>query len=200
MMDSVRRLRDKTNAGILDCQSALKETGGDIEKAVDVLRKKGKAQASKKAGRAAKDGVVESYIHMGGKIGVLLEVNCETDFVARNTEFRKLTRDIAMQVAASRPSYVTRNEVPEPIVAKEKEIFKEQMMSSEKDRNKPANVIDKIVENKLEKFYEESCLMEQPFIKDPKVKVKDLIEQAIATMGENIVVRRFTRYQVGEEA
>ena len=154
MKDAVRKLRDKTNAGIMDCKHALSEAAGDIEKAIEILRKKGKADASKKAGRSAKQGSIESYIHMGGKIGVLLEINCETDFVAKNDAFRQLARDIAMQIAASRPFYVDIKEVPETVIAKEKEIYTEQMLSSEKDKKKPQDVIDKIVENKLKKFYE----------------------------------------------
>lgn len=199
MIDAVKRLRDKTSAGMMDCKTALKEANGDIDKAIEILRKKGKATASKKAARVANQGSIESYIHMGGKIGVLVEVNCESDFVARNEEFKKLCKDLAMQIAASRPLYVAPANVPPEVIEKEKEIFKAQLMSSEKDKNKPANVIDSIIENKLLKFYEDFCLMEQPFIKDPKFKIKDVVEQAIATMGENIVVRKFTRYQVGEE-
>ena len=199
MKDAVRKLRDKTSAGIMDCKTALKEADGDIEKAIVILRKKGKAAASKKAGRTAKQGCIESYIHMGGKIGVLLELNSETDFVARNSEFKKLARDIAMQIAAAHPSYVGIQSVPESVVAKEKEIFTEQVKSSEKDKKKPQQVIEKIVENKVKKFYEEACLLEQPYIKDQKLKIKDLLEQAVATLGENIVIKRFSRYQVGEE-
>jgi translation elongation factor Ts len=199
MIDAVRKLRDKTNAGIMDCKVALKESDGNIDKAIEILRKKGKATASKKAGRTAKQGVVQSYIHMGGKIGVLLELNCETDFVARNDDFSRLARDLAMQVAAVKPSYVRVEDVPEQVLAKEREIAREQIKSSEKDRDKPQQVIDKIVESKIGKFYEDACLLEQPFIKDSKTKVRDIVEQAIATIGENIVVRRFTRYQLGEE-
>ncbi len=199
MVDAVRILRDKTSAGIMDCKGALKEANGDIEKAIEILRKKGKASASKKAGRIAKQGCVESYIHMGGKIGVLVEINCETDFVARNNEFKRLTRDIAMQVAASKPSYLNIADIPEKVTEKEKEIFKEQILSNEKNKKKPKEVINKIIDSKLQKFYEETCLLEQPFIKDQKLKVKGLIEQAIVTLGENIVIRRFTRYQLGEE-
>ncbi len=199
MIDAVRILRDKTNAGIMDCKGALKEANGDIEKAIGILRIKGKASASKKAGRAAKEGCVESYIHMGGKIGVLVEINCETDFVARNSEFKRLIRDIAMQIAAARPSYLNVADIPKKVVEKEKEIVKGQILSNEKNRKKSEEVINKIIDNKLQKFYEEICLLEQPFIKDQKLKVKDLMEQAIVTLGENIVVRRFARYQLGEE-
>ncbi|MDD5439573.1 MAG: translation elongation factor Ts [Candidatus Omnitrophica bacterium] len=199
MVDAVRKLRDKTNAGIMDCKTALKESNGDIEKAIEILRKKGKASVAKRIGRTAKQGIVESYIHMEGKLGVLVEINCESDFVARNEAFRKFTRDMAMQIAASRPLYVTQQEVPAAVVAKEKEIAREQLMQSEKDKKKPAHVIDEIVENKVKKFFEDTCLVEQPFIKDSTIKVKDLIEQLIATMGENIVIRRFSRFQLGEE-
>lgn len=200
MIDAVRKLRDKTNAGIMDCKIALKEANGDIEKAIEILRKKGKALASKKMGRLAKEGCIESYVHMGGKIGVLVEINSETDFVARNSDFKKLAKDIAMQVAASKPFYLAINDVPQEIVDKEKEIFREQIMTDEKNRKKPEDVIEKMIEGKLEKFYEDTCLLEQPFIRDQKLKVKDLIEQAIAILGENIVVRRFSRFQLGEEA
>ena len=199
MIDKVKKLRDKTNAGMMDCKHALKEAGGDVDKAIEILRKKGKAMASKKATRSAKEGTAECYIHMGGKIGVLVEINSESDFVARNENFKRLARDIAMQIAASRPAYVSIQDVPQAVVDKEKEIASEQIKSSEKDKKKPQHVIDSIVENKVKKFYEDQCMLEQPFIKDPKIKVAELIEQAIATMGENIVVRRFTRYQVGEE-
>ena len=199
MVNAVRILRDKTNAGIMDCKHALKEASGDIEKAVEILRKKGKASASKMTGRVAREGCVESYIHMGGKIGVLVEINCETDFVARNSEFKRLTRDIAMQIAASKPSYLNVGDIPKKVIEKEKEIFKEQILSNEKNRKKPKEVINKIIDSKLQKFYEETCLLEQPFIKDQKLKIKDLIEQAIITLGENIVIRRFARYQLGEE-
>ena len=175
MIDAVKKLRDKTNAGIMDCKNALKESNGDVEKAIEILRKQGKARASKKSGRAAKDGSIESYIHMGGKIGVLLEINCETDFVARNSEFKKLAKDTAMQIAAARPTYVNREEVPQNIIEKEREIFAEQL-SQENGKKKPQEVVDKIIDNKLETFFEETCLLEQPFIKDPKIKIKDLIE------------------------
>jgi len=200
MIDSVRRLRDKTNAGILDCKNALKEASGNMEKAVEILRKKGKAQASKKAGRITKQGCVESYIHMGGKIGVLVEINCETDFVSRNSDFKKLARDIAMQIAASKPFYLSKRDVPKEVIEKEEEIFKSQISLNEKDKKKPEHVIAKIVDSKLKNFFEETCLLEQPFIRDQKVKIKDVIEQAIATLGENIVVKRFSRYQLGEES
>ncbi len=193
MIDAIKRLREKTNAGVIDCKKALRESGGDVEKAVEILRKQGAALASKKSGRAAKDGRIESYIHSGGKIGVLVEVNCETDFVARNDDFRIFVRDIAMQIAASNPLYVKKDDAPPEVVKKEIDIFRAQI----KDR--PAAAIEKIVEGKLAKFYEEACLLEQPFIKDTALKVKDILTSMIAKIGENIVIRRFSRYQVGEE-
>lgn len=193
ILDAVKKLRFKTSAGMMECKEALKETGGDIDKAVDVLRKKGIAKAAKKATRVAEQGVIESYIHMGDRIGVLLEVNCETDFVARNKDFRQLTREIAMQVAASNPLYVSRDEVPAESIEKEKDIFRSQI------KDKPEDVLEKIVLGKIEKYYSEVCLIEQPFIKDPNVKIKDLLTQIIATLGENIVVKRFVRFEIGEE-
>lgn len=193
ILDAVKKLRFKTSAGMMECKEALKETGGDIDKAVDVLRKKGIAKAAKKATRVAEQGVIESYIHMGDRIGVLLEVNCETDFVARNKDFRQLTREIAMQVAASNPLYVSRDEVPAESIEKEKDIFRSQI------KDKPEDVLEKIVLGKVEKYYSEVCLIEQPFIKDPNVKIKDLLTQIIATLGENIVVKRFVRFEIGEE-
>jgi elongation factor Ts len=181
---------------MMDCKAALEEAGGDLEKAVEILRKKGLAQAAKRAGRIAKDGVIGHYIHMGGKVGVLVEVNCETDFVARTEDFQQLVKDVAMQVAAANPSYVSREEVPGAVVEKEREIYRQQMA----DQKKPPQVIDKIIEGKLEKFYAESCLLEQPFIRDAtgKTRLKDMVDQATAKMGERIVVKRFARFQVGE--
>lgn len=193
MTDAIKKLREKTNAGIVACQKALQEAGGDVDKAVEVLRKQGVALASKKVGRSAKEGKVESYIHMGGKIGVLVEVNCESDFVARNDDFKAFVKDLAMQVAAFNPIYVNREDVPAEAVKKETEIIKAQLTG------KPAEAIDKIVEGKLAKFYEDACLLEQPFIKDSGMKVKDILTSMIAKIGENIIVRRFVRYQVGEE-
>lgn len=192
LMDAVKNLRFKTSAGMMECKEALKESNGDIDKAVEILRKKGIAKAAKKTDRVAGQGVIESYIHMGDRIGVLLEVNCETDFVARTGDFRKLTKDIAMQVAAANPLYVERSEVPEVSIEKEREIARAQI------KDKPKEVIEKIVDGKLEKYYSETCLLEQPFIKDPNLKIKDLLTQAIAKTGENIVVRRFSRFEVGE--
>ncbi len=194
LMDSVKKLRDKTSAGMMECKEALKEAGGDIEKAVDVLRKKGVAKAAKRSSRAASQGLVESYIHTGNKIGVLLEVNCETDFVARNDDFKTFVREVAMQIAASNPIYVVREEVDAEAIEREKEVFRSQI------KGKPDNVIEKIVEGKLDKYFSEVCLLEQPYIKDPNLKIKDLLTQLVATIGENIQVKRFVRYQLGEEA
>jgi len=193
MIDAIKRLREKTSAGMMECKKALKEASGDIEKAIEILRKKGIKLASEKSSRAAKDGRVESYIHMNGKIGVLLELNCETDFVARNDEFKAFAKDICMQIAASKPQYVKREDIPEKIIKKEKEILASPI------KGKPKEALDKILTGKLEKFYEETCLLDQPFVKDPKTKVKDLVHSLIAKIGENIVIRRFTRYQLGEE-
>ena len=193
MMDAIKKLRERTNAGIVACKKALKESNGDVDKAIEVLRKQGVALASKKVGREAKEGTVESYIHLGGKIGVLVEINCESDFVARNDDFRAFVKDIAMQVAASNPIYVKKEDVSEEAAKKETEIIKAQMVG------KPAQAVEKIVEGKLAKFYEEVCLLEQPFIKDTGMKVKDVLTSMIAKIGENIIIRRFVRYQVGEE-
>jgi len=190
----VKKLRDKTGAGMMDCKRALEEAGGDIEKAVDILREKGLAKAAKKADRIATEGLVTSYIHGNGKIGVLVEVNCETDFVARNHAFKTLCHDLALQIAASNPQYVSRQDVPEEVVEKEKAILKAQALNE----GKPEKIVEKIVEGRLEKFYEENCLVEQPFIKDPDKSVQDMINEYIAKLGENIVVRRFTRYVLGE--
>ncbi len=190
----VKELREKTGAGILDCQKALTENGDDIEKSIDYLRQKGLAAAAKKAGRETNQGLVHAYIHMGGKIGVLIEVNCETDFVARNEEFKTFVNDLALQIAAAKPSFVRREEIPAEVVEKEKAIYEGQA----KELGKPAAALPKIVEGKLEKFYQESCLMEQSFIKDPTVTIKDLLSQKIAKIGENMIIRRFTRYQLGE--
>ncbi len=192
--ETVRELREKTGAGIMDCKKALADASGDLEKAIDILRQKGLSAAAKKASRETKEGVIGSYIHGGGKIGVLLEVNCETDFVARNSEFQELVKDIAMQIAASNPSYVRREDVPANVLEKEREIYKIQA----KESGKPEHVLDKIVDGKVEKFYLESCLLEQSFIKDPSVSIKDIVKQKIAKIGENISVKRFTRYHLGE--
>ena len=194
--EQVKELRERTGAGVMDCKAALEASKGDMQGAIEHLRKKGLADAAKKAHREAKDGVVASYIHPGSKIGVLVEVNCETDFVARTDDFQQLVKDLAMQVAAANPSYVSREDVPGAVVEKEREIYRQQMA----DQKKPAPVLDKIVEGKLEKFYAESCLMEQPFIRDAsgKTRLKDMVDQATAKMGERIVIKRFARFQVGE--
>ena len=190
----VKELREKTGAGILDCQKALTENGDDVEKAIDYLRQKGLAAAAKKAGRETNQGLIHSYIHMGGKIGVLIEVNCETDFVARNEEFKAFVNDLALQIAAANPSYVKREDIPADLIEREKAIFEGQA----KELGKPAAALPKIVEGKLEKFYQENCLLEQSFIKDPTVTVKDLVAQKISKIGENMNIRRFTRFQLGE--
>ena len=191
--DTGKELREKTGVGIMDCKRALAESSGDLEKAIDLLRQKGLASAAKKASRETKEGVISSYIHGAGKIGVLVEVNCETDFVARNSEFQELVKDIAMQIAASNPSYVRREDVPADVLEKERSIYKIQARES----GKPEHVLDKIVEGKVEKFYVETCLLEQSFIKDPSVTINEMVQQKIAKIGENISVKRFSRYQLG---
>ena len=188
----VKQLREKTNAGMMDCKRALAEAGGDLEKAEAALRTKGIASAGKKASRATKEGVVASYIHLQGKVGVLVEVNCETDFVAKNDNFREFVKDITLHIAAAHPLYVTRDEVPAKTVESERAIYQEQV------KGKPENVIAKIVEGKLDKFYSTVCLMEQGFIKNPDQTIKELVATKISELGENIVIRRFTRYLVGE--
>jgi len=192
----VKELRERTGAGVMDCKVALDSSQGDLTGAVEFLRKKGLADAAKKAHREAKDGVVHAYIHPGAKIGVLVEVNCETDFVARTEDFQQLVKDLAMQVAAANPSYVAREQVPGSVIDKEREIYREQMA----DQKKPPPVLDKIIEGKLEKFFAEQCLLEQPFIRDStgKVRIKDMVDQATSKMGERVVVKRFSRFQVGE--
>jgi elongation factor Ts len=191
---AVKELREQTGAGMMDCKHALTEAKGDIEKALEILRQKGLAIASKKASREASEGLIGSYIHMG-KIGVLVEVNCETDFVAKTDEFQELVKDIAMHIAASNPSYVKREDVPPEVIEKEKEIYAAQIT------NKPPHVVEKIVQGKLEKFYTDTCLLDQIFVKDPeqKKKVKDLIVEKIAKLGENILIKRFVRFQLGEK-
>ncbi len=190
----VRDLREKTGVGFMDCKTALAEAGGDMDRAITLLREKGLASASKKMGRIASDGLVVSYIHGGGKIGVLLELNCETDFVAKTDEFALLAKDVAMQVAATNPSYVGRDEVPQAVLEKERAILRAQVAAS----GKPEAVIDRIVQGRLQKFFGEVCLLEQAFIKDPEVTIEDRIKGVIAKVGENVVVRRFCRYQLGE--
>lgn len=189
----VKELREKTGAGMMDCKKILTETDGDMEKAIDLLREKGLASAAKKAGRIASEGLVDSYIH-GGRIGVLIEVNSETDFVAKNEEFKAFVRDMAMQVAAVNPKYVSREEVPAEVVDHERMVLSEQA----RNENKPEKIIEKMVEGRLEKFYEEICLLDQKFIKDGDLKVQDVLNNLIAKIGENIKIRRFVRYEVGE--
>lgn len=192
---TVKELRGKTGAGILDCQKALKETSGDVPLAMDLLRKKGMASAQKKAHRATHEGLVSAYIHPGSKLGVLLEINCETDFVAKTDDFQELTRDLGMQVAAASPRYIKREDVPSEVLDKEKEI----LLGQARNAGKPEAVLEKIVAGRIEKFYGENCLLEQPFVKDNTVRIKELLAQKIAKLGENITVRRFTRFQLGEE-
>ena len=188
----VKQLREKTNAGVMDCKRALTESDGDLEKAETILRTKGIASASRKASRATKEGIVASYIHLQGKVGVLVEVNCETDFVARNENFRDFVKDITLHIAAAHPLYVDREQVPSKIVEAERGIYEAQV------KGKPANVVSKIVEGKLDKFYSTVCLLDQAFIKNPDQTIKELLNARIAELGENIVIRRFTRYLVGE--
>jgi elongation factor Ts len=193
----VKELREKTGAGIMDCKQALAQAGGDLQKAVDYLRQKGLSVAAKKSGRTTAEGIVGSYIHMGGKIGVLVEVNCETDFVAKTPEFQALVKDLAMQIAGTTPPplFITREEVPKELLDKERQIYAHQARES----GKPENVIEKIVAGKLERFYSEVCLLEQSFIKDQGLTIKDLLTQKIAVFGENIAIKRFVRFQMGEK-
>lgn len=190
----VKELRESTGAGMMDCKKALIETSGDMAKAVDYLREKGLAAAAKKSGRVAAEGIVESYIHSGGKIGVLIEVNCETDFVAKTPEFHSFVRDLAMQVAAANPQYLSRNEVPGGILDHEREILRAQALNE----GKPEKIIDKMVDGRIEKYFKDHCLLEQDFIKDSDKSVTDVVNEQISKIGENIVVRRFVRYQMGE--
>lgn len=189
----VRTLREKTNAGMMECKGALKEAEGDLEKAETILRKKGTIKAEKKADRQAKEGIIHSYIHLAGRIGVLIEVNCETDFVAKNDNYRAFVNDICLHIAAANPTYLNREQVPAELIAKEREIAADMM------KGKPANVVDKIVDGKMSKFYADFCLMEQAFIKNPDLTITDLVKSKIAELGENIIVRRFTRYALGGE-
>ena len=189
----VKQLRDKTNAGMMDCKKALVESDGDLSKAEDILRKKGIASASKKASRTAKEGVVASYIHLQGKVGVLVEINCETDFVAKNDNFRDFVKDITLHIAAAHPLYVSRDQVPVHSIEREREIYRAQVTG------KPANIVEKIVEGKIDKYFSSVCLLDQAFIKNPDQTIKDLVSLKIAELGENIVIRRFARYAVGEE-
>jgi len=195
---AVKQLREKTGAGMMECKNALVEAEGNEERAIDVLRKRGLASAKKREGRIASEGIVGSYIHMGGKVGVLVEVNCETDFVARGDEFQQLVKDIAMHVAAAEPRYVTREDVPAGDLEKEREIARAQAKNDPRNASKPDQVIDKIVEGRLNKYYEETVLMDQPFVKDPAKTVSELVTEKVAKTGERITIRRFTRYKMGE--
>ena len=190
----VKQLRDATGAGMMECKAALTEAKGNLEEATTILRKRGLAQATKKAGRSTNEGIIGHYIHMGGKIGVLVEVNCESDFVARTDDFQNLTREIAMHIAAANPQYVRREEVPADILERERSVYRGQM----EGQNKPAAVMDKIIEGKLNSFYEQVCLMDQPSIRDPKMTIGQIVQAAIAKMGENIAIPRFARFKVGE--
>jgi len=192
----VKELREATGAGIMDCKQALQESGGDVDKATRILREKGLAGAQKKAGRTAADGIIDAYIHINNRIGVLLEVNCETDFVARNEEFRAMVHDIAMHIAASKPLFVSSEDVPEEVLAEEREINRSRALKE----GKPEKVVDKIVDGRMKKYFEEVCLLDQPFVKDPEITVGELVKRTIAAVGENVVVRRFARFQVGEDA
>lgn len=191
---TVKELRVITGAGFMDCKKALEDTNGNIEKAVELLREKGLAAAAKKAGRIAAEGIVESYIHMGGKIGVMVEVNCETDFVAKTPEFRTFVRDIAMHIAASNPLYLTKEEVPEETITKEREILRAQALNE----GKPEKIVERMVEGQIEKYYKEVCLLEQPFVKDTDKSIKDIVSERVSLIGEKIDIRRFTRYEMGE--
>lgn len=195
---AVKQLREKTGAGMMECKNALVEAEGNEEKAVDILRQRGLASAKKREGRIAAEGIVGSYIHMGGKVGVLVELNCETDFVARGEEFQQLVKDIAMHIAAAEPKYVTREEIPAEVLDKEREIARAQAKNDPKMANKPEQVIEKIVEGRLNKFYEESVLVDQPFVKAPEKTVGELVTEKVSKTGERIAVRRFTRYKMGE--
>ena len=189
----VKELREKTNAGMMDCKNALTEAKGDIVAAEDILRKKGIASAGKKASREAKEGIVASYIHLQGKVGVLVEINCETDFVAKNEIFRDFVKDVTLHIAAAHPLYVSREQVPSDLLTRERDVAAGQVVG------KPANIIEKIVDGKIENFYSTICLLEQAFIKNPEMSIQDLVKSKIAELGENIIIRRFTRYSVGEE-
>lgn len=192
--DMVKQLRGKTGAGIMDCKQALKTSDGDMDKAIEFLRKKGLATAAKRAGRETDEGIVEAYIHTGGKIGVMIEVNCETDFVAKTDDFKEFARNLAMHIAATNPLGITAEDIPAEIVEKEKEIYRGQAL----EMGKPENMVDKIAEGKLAKFFKENCLMSQPYVRDPNVTVSDVLNEVVAKIGESISVRRFARFQIGE--
>ena len=195
---AVKSLREKSGAGMVDCKNALVEASGDENAAMEILRKKGMAQAGKKAGRVTAEGAVGSYIHMGGKVGVLVEINCESDFVARSDDFQSLVKDGAMHIAAADPRYATRSEVPEDELTKEREILMEQLKNDEKNANKPADVLNKIIDGRLNKFYEDNVLVDQPFVKDPSKTVGELVAEKIGSIKENITIRRFARFKMGE--
>jgi elongation factor Ts len=192
----VKKLREKTGVGLMDCKEALRASNGDMEKAVDYLREKGLAKLAKRTGRAATEGLISSYIHTGGKIGAMVEVNCETDFVAKTVEFQAFVKDVVMQITASNPLYVRREDVPQEVLEREKTIYRNQA----REAGKPEKILDKIAEGKLEKFYQEVCLMEQPFIKNTDSTIKELLEELVTKLGENILIRRFVRFQLGETA
>jgi elongation factor Ts len=192
--DMVKQLREKTGAGIMDCKKALAESEGDMDKALEFLRKKGLATAAKRAGRSLSEGIIQSYIHMGGKLGVMVEVGCETDFVAKNVDFQEFARNIAMHIAASNPLGIRPEDIPQEVIDKEMEIYRAQA----KEMGKPDNIVDKIAEGKLQKFIKEQCLLNQPYVRDPDITVGDLLNELIAKIGENISVKRFARFQVGE--
>jgi elongation factor Ts len=195
---AVKALREKTGAGMVDCKNALVEANGDEATAIEILRKKGIATAEKKGGRVTAEGAVGSYIHMGGKVGVLVEINCESDFVARSEEFQQLVKDVAMHIAATDPRYVRREEIPAEILDKERQILREQLKNDPKNANKPEEVLDKIIEGRLNKFYEENVLVDQPFVKDPSKTIGELVTEKIASIKENISIRRFARFKMGE--
>ncbi|HHV94626.1 MAG TPA: translation elongation factor Ts [Firmicutes bacterium] len=190
----IKELRERTGAGFMDCKKALQETQGDMDKAIDYLREKGLAAAAKKAGRIAAEGLVDAYIHLGGRVGVLIEVNCETDFVAKTDAFKQFVKDMAMQVAAAKPQYVSRDEVPQSVIEHEKGIYRAAALNE----GKPEKIVDRIVEGRLERFYKEVCLLEQPFIKDPDKTVQQVLQELIAQLGENVTIRRFARFERGE--
>jgi elongation factor Ts len=192
---TVKQLREKTGAGIMDCKEALSECNGDISKAVDFLRKKGLATAAKRSGRATTEGIIESYIHMDSKLGVLVEINCETDFVAKNDDFKEFAKNIAMHIAATNPVSIRPEDVPKKTVDKEKEIYRGQVL----EMGKPEKIVDKIVEGKLKKYFKENCLMNQAYVRDPDITIEDLLNEMVAKIGENITIKRFTRFKIGEE-
>ena len=195
---TIKALREKTGAGMMECKSALTEAAGNEEKAIEILRKRGLATASKKSGRIAAEGLVDSYIHAGGKIGVLVEVNCETDFVARSEEFRNFVHDLAMHITAAEPRFVSKEEVPEEVLAKEREIALEAAKADPKNANKPEQVFEKIVDGRISKFYQETVLMDQPYVKDQNISIGDLLRQMVSKTGENVQIRRFVRFKMGE--